>query len=304
MMVLENYYFHYIRKYNKSFPYFNFLHENNFKKIITSNIDRLIKIGDDIDTKFKKKKFVFSFDDGLRDHLFVSRILEKKNILGLFFINTMPIVEKKILNVHKLHLIFGRFKCGEIIKKIHNIENFNLENIKIPSSKRYQLENCLNEDNINKIKLKVFLNQNKNIFLVNKLFNFFFSKLAQKKILKEFYLSRDDIIDIDRKGMIIGGHSHSHKLLSSLSFKDQNKEIERNIHYLSKILKKKIDFFASPWGNKKSYNINTIKILKKNVKYHYTTLQNKVLENNYEIPRINCNKLKYGKIFNYKKNDK
>ena len=301
MMVLENYYFHYIRKYNKSFPYFNFLHENNFKKIITSNIDRLIKIGDDIDTKFKKKKFVFSFDDGLRDHLFVSRILEKKNILGLFFINTMPIVEKKILNVHKLHLIFGRFKYGEIIKKIHNIENFNLENIKIPSSKRYQLENCLNEDNINKIKLKVFLNQNKNIFLVNKLFNFFFSKLAQKKILKEFYLSRDDIIDIDRKGMIIGGHSHSHKLLSSLSFKDQNKEIERNIHYLSKILKKKIDFFASPWGNKKSYNVNTIKILKKNVKYHFTTLQNNVVKNNYEIPRINCNKIKFGKIFNYKK---
>ena len=303
-MALENYFFHYIRKYNRSYPYFNFLHENNFKKIITSKIDKLIKIGDEIDTKYKKKKYIFSFDDGLKDHLFASNILKKKNILGIFFINTVPIIEKKILNVHKLHLIFGRFKSEEIIKELYNIESINLENIKIPSSKRYQLENSLDKDHINKIKLKVFLNQNKNFFLINKLFNFFFSKLTQKKILEKFYLSRDDIIDIDRKGMIIGGHSHSHKLLSSLSFKDQNKEIKKNIHYLSKILKKKIDFFASPWGNKKSYNINTIKILKKNVKYHYTTLQNKVLENNYEIPRINCNKLKYGKIFNYKKNDK
>ena len=303
-MALENYFFHYIRKYNRSYPYFNFLHENNFKKIITSKIDKLIKIGDEIDTKYKKKKCIFSFDDGLKDHLFASNILKKKNILGIFFINTVPIIEKKILNVHKLHLIFGRFKSEEIIKELYNIESINLENIKIPSSKRYQLENSLDKDHINKIKLKVFLNQNKNFFLINKLFNFFFSKLTQKKILEKFYLSRDDIIDIDRKGMIIGGHSHSHKLLSSLSFKDQNKEIKKNIHYLSKILKKKIDFFASPWGNKKSYNINTIKILKKNVKYHYTTLQNKVLENNYEIPRINCNKLKYGKIFNYKKNDK
>ena len=303
-MALENYFFHYIRKYNRSYPYFNFLHENNFKKIITSKIDKLIKIGDEIDTKYKKKKYIFSFDDGLKDHLFASNILKKKNILGIFFINTVPIIEKKILNVHKLHLIFGRFKSEEIIKELYNIESINLENIKIPSSKRYQLENSLDKDHINKIKLKVFLNQNKNFFLINKLFNFFFSKLTQKKILEKFYLSRDDIIDIDRKGMIIGGHSHSHKLLSSLSFKDQNKEIKKNIHYLSKILKKKIDFFASPWGDKKSYNTNTIKILKKNVKYHFTTLQNKVLENNYEIPRINCNKLKYGKIFNYKKNDK
>lgn len=303
-MALENYFFHYIRKYNRSYPYFNFLHENNFKKIITSKIDKLIKIGDDIDTKYKKKKYIFSFDDGLKDHLFASNILKKKNILGIFFINTVPIIEKKILNVHKLHLICGRFKSEEIIKELYSIESINLENIKIPSSKRYQLENALDKDHINKIKLKVFLNQNKNFFLINKLFNFFFSKLTQKKILEKFYLSRDDIIDIDRKGMIIGGHSHSHKLLSSLSFKDQNKEIKKNINYLSKILKKKIDFFASPWGNKKSYNTNTIKILKKNVKYHFTTLQNKVLENNYEIPRINCNKLKYGKIFNYKKNDK
>ena len=303
-MALENYFFHYIRKYNRSYPYFNFLHENNFKKIITSKIDKLIKIGDDIDTKYKKKKYIFSFDDGLKDHLFASNILKKKNILGIFFINTVPIIEKKILNVHKLHLICGRFKYEEIIKELYSIESINLENIKIPSSKRYQLENSLDKDHINKIKLKVFLNQNKNFFLINKLFNFFFSKLTQKKILEKFYLSRDDIIDIDRKGMIIGGHSHSHKLLSSLSFKDQNKEIKKNINYLSKILKKKIDFFASPWGNKKSYNTNTIKILKKNVKYHFTTLQNKVLENNYEIPRINCNKLKYGKIFNYKKNDK
>ena len=49
--------------------------------------------------------------------------------------------------------------------------------------------------------------------------------------------------------MIIGGHSHSHKLLSSLSFKDQNKEIKKNINYLSKILKKN-RFFASPWVTK------------------------------------------------------
>ena len=89
----------------------------------------------------------------------------------------------------------------------------------------------------------MFLNQNKNFFLINKLL-IFFSKLTQKKILEKFYLSRDDIIDIDRKGMIIGGHSHSHKLLSSLSFKDQNKEIKKTLTIYQNF-KKKIDFCIS-----------------------------------------------------------
>tara|TARA_Y100001970_G_C14190395_1_gene835013 strand:- start:985 stop:1899 length:915 start_codon:yes stop_codon:yes gene_type:complete len=302
-MVLENYFFHYIRKYNKSFPYFNFLHEKNFKKIIQNNKKKLIKIGDDINKKNKTKKYIFSFDDGLKDHVFASNVLEKNNILGQFFINTLPIIDKEILSVHKLHLMFGKYKSNELIKVVYKHENLNLKNIKIPIYKKYQLKNSLDKDHIIKLKLKIFLSQKKNLLLVSKIFNFFFSKLEQKKILEGLYLNIDDIINIDKKGMIIGGHSHSHKKLSTLSVINQTKEIKKNIFYLSKILNKKVEYFASPWGHKNSYSNNTIKILKKTVKYHFTTETKNNKKNNYEIPRINCNKLKGGNIYNYKKNN-
>ena len=103
--------------------------------------------------------------------------------------------------------------------------------------------------------------------------------------------------------MIIGGHSHAHQSLSSLSFKQQDISIKKNLYYLSKILNKKIIYFASPWGNRDSFNSNTIKILKKNVKFHFTTLKNNFSKNNLMIPRINCNNLKGGQIFDYRKNN-
>lgn len=302
-MVFRNYFFHYIRKYNKSFPYFNFLHEKNFIKIIKNYKQKLIKKDENIKKIYHKEKYIFSFDDSLKDHVFATNELEKNNILGQFFINTSPIIDKQILNVHKLHLLFGKYKSGELIKTISKHKDFNLKNIKIPIYKKYQLENSLDKDHTIKLKLKIFLNENKNVLLVNKIFNFFFSRSQQKKILKEFYLNEDDIINIDKKGMIIGGHSHSHKRLSNLPNIDQTKEIKKNIFYLSKMLKKKIEYFASPYGDKNSFNKNTLKILKKNVAYHFTTESKDKKKTNYEIPRINCNQLKGGNIYNYKKNN-
>lgn len=302
-MVLKNYFFHYIRKYNKSFPYFNFLHEKNFIKIIKNNKQKLIKLDENMERIHHKEKYIFSFDDSLKDHVFAANELEKNNILGQFFINTLPIIDRKILGVHKLHLMFGKYESSELIKTVSKYEDFSLKNVKIPTYKKYQLKNSLDKDHVTKLKLKIFLNEKKNVLVVNKIFNFFFSKSQQKKILNEFYLNEDDVINIDKKGMIIGGHSHSHKRLSSLSTIDQAKEIKKNIFYLSKILNKKIEYFASPFGDKNSYNKNTIKILKKNIKYHFTTETKDKKKTNYKIPRINCNQLKDGNIYNYKKNN-
>ena len=72
------FFFHYIRKYSNSLPYFHFLHQNNFLKIIKKNYKRLIKIDDDTSDIFNKNKILLTFDDGLKDHLKISEILNKK----------------------------------------------------------------------------------------------------------------------------------------------------------------------------------------------------------------------------------
>ena len=73
--------YHYIRKFDKNLPYFNFLHISDFKKQIgffEKKRGGLAKITDSIDEIYKKNKFILTFDDGLKDHLTIAKYLEKK----------------------------------------------------------------------------------------------------------------------------------------------------------------------------------------------------------------------------------
>ena len=95
--------------------------------------------------------------------------------------------------------------------------------------------------------------------------------------------------------MIIGSHTHSHRLLSKLSFKEQESEIKKSKSILEKIIKKRLNFFCYPHGGKNSYNNSTIKILKKyKFKKSFTVNHDEYVISKYkkkpfEIPRYDCN---------------
>ena len=99
--------------------------------------------------------------------------------------------------------------------------------------------------------------------------------------------------------MIIGSHGHSHRLLSELTSREQKLEISRSTKYLKKIIGKNLSHFCYPYGGKKSYNLNTIKILKLNrFKYAYsvnkTDVNSNILKNKpFEIPRYDCVNFKH-----------
>ena len=65
---------------------------NNFEEFLESyNLD------------VNKKKYLITFDDGLKEHFEAAKLLKNKNIKGIFAIIGCTIFEKKIPLVHKLH---------------------------------------------------------------------------------------------------------------------------------------------------------------------------------------------------------
>jgi peptidoglycan/xylan/chitin deacetylase (PgdA/CDA1 family) len=53
-----------------------------------------------------ERAFVITFDDGLREqHEHAWPILRKLGIPAIFFVNTAPVAEGKVLSVHKIHLL-------------------------------------------------------------------------------------------------------------------------------------------------------------------------------------------------------
>jgi len=213
---------------------------------------------------------------------------------------------------YKGNVIKNYFKKKKFNKKI-KIHLIDTGKNTMTGGRLKRLKKYLNEtflltygDGVSNINIRKLLNfhlkNNKNKIIKN-LFNYFFSKKKQKEIFKNFYLNKTQIKEMRKNGMIIGGHSFSHKLLSNLDFKTQKIEITKNVKHLNKVIKYSMAYFAFPYGGKACFNKNTIKILKNNnIDYIFNTGNksfSKKFKNFNDIPRFNCNKFKYGKIFKY-----
>ena len=304
--------YHYIQDFKKDFPEFNFLHRKNFFKQINflSQKKNFFNIGEDFELQKKiKNKIILSFDDGLKSHLNIAKYLSKQNICGIFSIPTSQIITNDFLDIHKLHLMFGKYS----FKKINNIL-IEFQNNKKPSvlkekvlfksflgqKKFFRNKNQSTEDR-NKILLKTKINYLSNFDkkLVSKIFNILFSKQYQKKIFKSFYLNKKDIRQISKLNMIISSHSHEHNNLSLIKKNSQLYDIKKSKRILETITSKKIKFFTYPYGDKGTYNADTLAILR-NLKFKYgISVYNKDFIsriNNLEIPRFDCNLFKFGKV--------
>ena len=281
--------------------------KKNFNKQISFfRKKKILNLSENFEDFLKSKnKILLSFDDGIKDHYFVFKKLLKLNLKAIFFIPSYPLIKKDFLDTHKVHLILGRFELHEIMEVFEKFKiKINFKKINI-FDKNYQLKKAKNLDEKKKILIKIFLNfylkKNKNQ-MIKKLFNYFFTKKIQKKIFKDFYLNSKNIKEMSNSGMIIGGHSYSHKLLENLNYKNQKFEVEKNINHLSKIIGKKINYFAYPYGGRFSFNKKTVKILKdKQVQFLFNTGNKNVAARlkEHDMPRFNCNKFKFGKIYKY-----
>ena len=115
--------YHKIKKYDKKYSYDKFLHVKSFEKQILFFKKKYNYI--DCNELFNKKKFkkndlFLTFDDGLKNHYdFVYPILKKNKINGIFYIATLPYVSKKILPVHKNHIILSKIRSNLILEYIN-----------------------------------------------------------------------------------------------------------------------------------------------------------------------------------------
>jgi peptidoglycan/xylan/chitin deacetylase (PgdA/CDA1 family) len=301
--------YHYVRSFNKLFPYFNFLHLNDFKKQnnFFSKKNSFVKINDNLDEKLNQNHFLLTFDDGLKEHLKIAKYLKKKNILGFFFIPTYQLEKLDFLPIHKIHLIFGKYNSNQIINifKKFNIEiYYNKKIFSIFNKQKFFLnkKKKLTENDI-KIYLKTILNNldQENSEIVNIIFNYCFTKKKQKQIFNNFYLNSKDIIVLEKLGMKIGSHTHEHKVLSKMSHNEQLKDISKSIDILQNIIKKKINYFCYPYGGFKVFNLDTLNILKRKKIVYSFNVESKNWSNksnNLCVPRYDCNEFKYGKLFN------
>lgn len=302
--------YHYVRKYNEKLPFFKFLSASNFSKqldffqqeygfVTKDEFNNFIKIGSMPD---QKGKILLTFDDGFSDHYeYVFTELKNRNLWGIFFVPTMPFIEKCILEVHKIHLMCGQYKGEDLFKFLNKIISNEM------LSKKY----------INDFDEKIYLAQSNSEFTANfkKILNYFINDEYKSDIINQitskfninttyddFYLNADQIKEMSSGGMLFGSHTYSHKLLSTLDIKSQKYEIEESIKYMETILNLDHRLFCFPYGGFHSFNNKTISVLKElDFSCSFNVESRDINKNDFDLslfhlPRYDCNEFKYGKV--------
>ena len=110
--------YHYIRNKSKLFPNYNILEKKDYINQIKKFKEKEGLINSYEELFISSDKFLLTFDDGFKDHIFAAEVLKKHNSIGIFFIPTSPLKNNIILDVHKTHLILGKVKSSEALNEL------------------------------------------------------------------------------------------------------------------------------------------------------------------------------------------
>lgn len=189
-----------------------------------------------------ENSLLLTFDDGYLDHFeTVFPILDGLGIEGSFFPPGMAICEHKVLDVNKIHFILASVEDKKaLLEQIYSLmdeyrEEFNLETndviyAKLATKSRFDTE----EVAVIKKLLQKYLPEKLRNTIVDDLFRKYVSK-DEAEFSKELYMDIEQLRQMAKRGMHIGGHGWNHRWLNTLSADRQNKEIELSIKFLQAV---------------------------------------------------------------------
>ena len=295
--------YHYVRPIRESkFPGVNGLEIDKF----TVQLDLLEKMSrivcfdefsevykNDVITVAKKPICLLTFDDGLKDHIeFVLPELLKRNLTGVFFISTGPLMGKP-LEVNKIQFI------------LHHVANYNfiMKDI-MKFTKEHKTTNIFNfEKHLDrfdtgmKSQIKSFLQRglplNQRSMLISELFNKYVG-LTDKEFVNYLFLDKYDVSQMANAGMYIGYHSENHHRFSDLDEPQAFSEVKAPIHFFQKNIEPSLEIksVAYPFGD----SIPSIRdyYLKNGVSWGFNTIHESIDDKNFDpmqIPRWDTNNI-------------
>ena len=224
MNVCKTVVYHYVREIKNSQYKIKGMEVEDFEKQIKLFKKKYVPIGirDIVEAindnkKISENSILLTFDDGLKDHFQnVFPLLKENNIEGLFFPSSKPIIEKMVLDVHKIQFILAHIDSVEkIILEIKKHLDYFKNEYEIYSFneyyRKYAIKNRFDSKEI--MFIKKLLQKGLPRELRSKIVDILFKKFVtnnEEKFSKNLYLSIDEIRQMKQSGMNFGSHSYSH----------------------------------------------------------------------------------------------
>ena len=301
--------YHYVRKYNDNFPNFRFLDVSNFVRQLDyfgdsfGFVDRdewsRVALEGDFDTM--PPGVILTFDDAMSCHYeFVFEILRKRGLWGIFYVPTKPYVSNKMLDVHRIHLLCGRFDGEKLLDACMSL----IDEEMIPFTKREKfIENTYqrqhNAAGVSQFKrmLNYFVDESYKSEVIDELSSHF----GFNDYDMSFYVGVENLSKMSKEGMVVGSHTVNHPVMSKLDRGSQAAEIRQSFQFLESVCDTSHRTYCHPYGGFHSFNDETISLLDEcDVSYSFSVESRDItgedlLNRKQCLPRYNCNEFSYGR---------
>ncbi len=302
--------YHYVRPDSPEYPFFRHLHIDEFVKQLEYFGNEFGFLSQDefarsLAIMEPQKGLILTFDDGLKDHFqYVLPELERRGLWGIFYITTSPYVTGKLIDVHSIHMLLGKFGgsvIAEVLQKLVADEYLSHSHIEEFRTLTYSRQKNSNDTVYVKRLLNYFIDYKFRQGIIDQLMLQFFPN--ETTLVEEFYMTRAELAGMSRKGMVLGSHTMNHPVLSKLSVSEQEEEIVSSYDLLEAIAgKQTLKTFCYPYGGFHTFTKATEEVLDRNDFAFSFNVESKDIEREelrsrrQALPRYDCNLFPYGSI--------
>lgn len=213
-----------------------------------------------------KRAAILTFDDGYKDHFdYVLPALTRRRLTGVFFPPGGAILERKVLEVNKIHFLLASVSDHGLVVESLEAEVRHLLGDAAEACigalrEKFWRPNRFDPAAVNYIKRTLQLGLDNDIR--RKVLAGLFTKYVsndETSFAEDLYLSLEHLKEMAEAGMEIGSHGYVHDWLDSLPLSEQRDDISRSLEILDALEISRDGFlFCYPYGG---YNQNTLTVL-------------------------------------------
>jgi peptidoglycan/xylan/chitin deacetylase (PgdA/CDA1 family) len=210
---------------------------------------------------------LLTFDDGLKEHFRdVTPILADRGIQGVFSVVTSCLEEHRVVPVHMNHFLMAELDFAEYrsalmdaLRECASVPDIASNIDPMLARRTYPW------DDPEVASFKYFFNfvlePGERDVAVARLFDRYIS--PEFEFAEELYLSWSEAREMQEAGMSIGGHTHLHRPLSSLSERELERDLKTSTELLRRNLRPQQHWpFCYPYGKSDSFSPAAVALLK------------------------------------------
>ncbi len=205
---------------------------------------------------------LLTFDDGVKDHLRASQILSERGIEGQFFLITSAVEEHRVLSVHKNHLLMASLEFDAYRSAF--LAELERRGGAPPPPDPAAVKKTYRWGSEEEKSFKYLLNFQLDKELRERVLDdLFVAHIGDEHdVAKSFYLSWDEAWQMHELGMRLGGHTHRHEPLASLSPSAEREDLTTCKALLDRRLASQGPVpFSYPYGKPDSFTEHTQRVL-------------------------------------------